>query len=450
MKKFSFIAVILVLILSIATICFADESGEIITIGDEEALKENQVYLNDYDEYINALGDDEEAEDELSEEDYKQQLKAYYDEYQEYLKEYYTNFERQETEKAEVVEAGETREEYTIDYTSQGVAKYVLETVKVKVLPGEKHSGEELELDYILTADSLNNIVLSRVEKGDIVFITIDDAGDGTLIGNISNSWSTVRRVNKMLIVAIIAVLLLLIYGGKKGFTTSLVVIMTAIFAIFIIPTFANDGNGVIAVGILEIICLIFTMCAVHLGMTRNSAKAMFISTCLTVVAFLLILFLNYITRTVGVTFEFAAIAENVIMKNINFEHLYYIITLIVASAFITNTTCMAVKRIDRENSANKVDRKIVSIAVLPANIIPFAVTSLSLYIPNHILLLTNKFGGEEIINSETLISELIRIIACIICMILVVPMVSMDIFKFDKKYLDKAKEPEENKEKAE
>ncbi len=446
MKKFSSLAIIFILLMSIFCISYAEDVAnvpdeDVITIGDEDAKKDNQVYINNYDDYLDVVNNDDSEDEMPTEDELNSQLKAYYDEYQAYLKEYYDNYERQVPERAKIIEAGEVKEDYSISYADQSISKYVIQKVKIKILPGEKHSGDELDLTYILTADSMNNIILSRLEKGDEVFVTVTENEDGTLQGNISNSWSTVKRVNKLLIIGIILALLLIIYGSKKGFSTALVCVIALVFATIIIPNFAHNGDGVIAVGILEILCLVFTITVIQLGLTRKSFKAMGISICMTLFAWLLIFFFNYITRTVGVTFEFAAIAENVILRNINFEHLYYIITLIVASAFITNTVAMAVKKIERECSQNYDERIMAAREVLPANIIPFMVASFALYIPNHILLLTNKFGEEEIINSETLVSEIIRALVIGLCITLVIPIVSMNIFGFGKKYLQEPKQ---------
>ncbi len=443
MKKFSFLAVLFIFVISALSFCFADEIPEIVTVTSGDDSQNDPVFINDYDDYLNIVGDEELGDEPVdSEEEMNNQLKQYYEEYQSYLKEYYDNYERKNPEKAEVIEASEEKEDFSIDYNTQSISKYVIQKVKVKVLPGEAHSGEELELDYILTADSLNNIILSRLEKGDIVFVTVSENEDGTIEGDISNSWATVKRVNTILIIAIIVVLLLMIYGGKKGFSTALVSAIAVIFATIIIPNFAHNGSGVILVGILEMLCLIFTINVVHLGISRNSFKSMFISVVISLITWGLISLFNFMTRTVGVSFEFAAIAENIILRNINFVHLYYIITLIISSAFIANATAMAVKRIERESSQTPAERKMVARDVLPANIVPFIVTAFSLYIPNHILLLSNKFATDEIINSETLISEVVRVLVTVIGIILVVPIVSMNVFGIGKKYL---KEPDEN-----
>ncbi len=442
MKVLSKVLAVIFLFSAFSSVCFAEEGvgtrndDAVQTIPSSSASGE-QVYINNYDDYVNVLNEDD-SQAPMTEEEMNEELKGYYEEYQKYLSDYYNNYERTVINKARVIEAKPSKEEYQLNYQDYSVSKFVIQPLEVEVIDGD-HSGEILNIDYVLTADSLNNIILSEVKKDDIVLITITEKDDGTISGAIANSWAAVERVNKVFVIGILLVIVLLIYGGKKGFSTSLIAILSLIFAVIIIPTFAYEGNGILVVGIFEILCLIFTICAVHLGLNRNSFKAMVVSALMTAVSFGLIVFINGLLRVVGVTFEHAAIAENVILRNIDFIHLYYIITLVISSAFITNTTAMAVKKIERESSREYEEKVQNAREVLPSNIIPLFVTTLTLYIPNHLLLLTNKFGELEINNSETLLSEIIRVVTIAFCMTLIVPIVSLDKLAFGKKYLKEA-----------
>ena len=293
MKVISSILAVLVLFTAIASICFADEIAETtnesevvgapeIVTTDNEQSGNAPIYINDYDDYVNAVSDAE-VPDEVTDDSINQELKNYYDEYQAYLKDYYDNYERTESNKAKVVEAGKSKEEYQLDYQTYSISKYIIQPIKVEILDGE-YSGEQVDIDYVLTADSLNNIVLSEVKKGDTVFVSVSKDENGGLTATITNTWSTVERINKVLIIGIILAILLLIYGGKKGFSTALVCVLALIFATFIIPNCAFGGNGVLVVGILEMICLIITLSVIHLGTNKNAFKAIAISSVLTAV----------------------------------------------------------------------------------------------------------------------------------------------------------------------
>ena len=432
MKVLSKILAVIFIFSVLFSVCYADVA--------QYSGESNDFYIDNYDDYYNMISEDEEA----IAQNYDEEIKSYYEEYQNYLKDYYNNYERPEMNKARITEAGEAKDDYQINYQTYAINKYVIQPIKAVVLDGP-HSGDELDMEYVLSADSYNNIILAELKKGDTVFVLITENEDGTISGNISNSWSTVERTGSLLVIGIIAIILLLVYGGNKGFSTSLVVIMAIIFASIVIPNFAFDGKGVVLVGILEILCLIFTITIIHLGVNRKSLRAMGISVVISAVAFALVMLFNYLLRLVGTSFEYAAIAENIILGNISFEQLYIITTLIISAAFISNTVGMSVRKIEREGLSDYSEKVKNARVALPANIIPMAVTCLTLYIPNHILLLSNKFSDPEIVNAETFVTELVRVIVIALCCTLVAPIVSINKLGFGTKYLKEADEKNED-----
>ena len=106
------------------------------------------------------------------------------------------------------------------------------------------HAGEEIKMEYLLSADSLNNIVLAPLHVGDKVFVNITEAEDGSIKGEISNSWSTVQRINYVICFGIIVAILLLIYAGKKGINTILITLIIIIACTIIVPVFVYEGKG--------------------------------------------------------------------------------------------------------------------------------------------------------------------------------------------------------------
>ena len=147
MKVISSILAVLVLFTAIASICFADEIAETtnesevvgapeIVTTDNEQSGNAPIYINDYDDYVNAVSDAE-VPDEVTDDSINQELKNYYDEYQAYLKDYYDNYERTESNKAKVVEAGKSKEEYQLDYQTYSISKYIIQPIKVEILDGE-------------------------------------------------------------------------------------------------------------------------------------------------------------------------------------------------------------------------------------------------------------------------------------------------------------------------
>lgn len=420
-KKFMFLVVILSISLFAISSSFA-ESGE---------SGENVVILDSIDEYEDIASPEDSSS---SEED---ELKQYYEEYREYLKNYYNDYKREVPSRAVVIEAGEVRDEYRVaDYYS--INKYTLQNLKVKVLEGE-FKDKEVSVEYLLSADALDNIKMSPLQIGDKIFITVAEDAEGNLTGNATNSWSTVDRISVIVLLGIIAGILLLIYTGKKGFCAILTCILVILVSTLVIPILSAYGYGSVYTGIFAGIALILAICFAHLGRNKTAVKAALISVVLSGVSVLLTLIFNYLTRTVGTVFEFAAISENILLGNINFTELFMMIVFLISSGVIANTVCLCVKKIDRESLDSFNDKTDACKAIIIANVITIVIICMGIYIPNHILLITNKFNDVEIINSETLISEFVRMFAIVIPVILASPITALNVFKFGKKYLKSA-----------
>ena len=405
----------------------------------ETETDDNVIVLDSYDDYedIAAKFDDTGDTTELT----NDELKLYYEDYKEYLKGYYESYVRQAPVKAVVIETKPIKEEYDVAY-DYSISKYVLQPIKVRIEEGE-FKGQEISLEYLLSADALNNIILAELHVGDKIFVNVAKNSDGFVAGDISNSWSTVQRTSLIVCIGIIVALLAVIYAGRKGLTTALISLIVLISALVVIPAFATTGAGVVWTGILISILLISAICMAHLGLNANTLKAIGVSACLSAFGMILVAGFNYITRTVGTTFEFAAIAENVIMGNINFTALFYIMTLFVCAGVIANTVSMCIKKIDRENADNFNDKVLLCRGYMLSNVVTITLVLFVGYVPNHLLLITNKFTNDEIINSETLVCEFVRLFAIIIPVILSAPIVSLDFLKVGKKYLKEAKEVE-------
>ena len=424
MKKFS-ILLIIIAIMSLFVVAYADEAEQEPT----EA-------------YIDSLSELEDLYSDYSQEEEEDPLKSSYDMYQSYLKEYYEQYERPITYKAKVIEVGKVEEKYyQQDYYS--VSKYVVQKVKVEIIEGE-YKGKQKEFDYILTMDSLNNITIAEATVGDIVFVTVEPAESGDIDVAVPNSWASTSKFHVVIVLAIIAIILLIIYAGKKGLSTSLVALMAILATVVVICTFVFNDMGVAWASVLMMIVLSLSICAIHIGFNKQMLKAFLISIGMVLVAWLVLFIACKGARIVGISFEFAAIAENIIHGDMHFEMLYYIISLFIATGIISNTVAMAVERMLKENVENFTDRIEVSKKILASNIIILSVVIFALYIPNHLLLLSNKFLVKEILNSETFVSELIRFLVIAITTTISIPFASLNVFGFGNRYIEAPDEIEE------
>ena len=429
LKKILFLSAIVFIVVNCFGICFAEE---------------NVVVLDSLDDYYEIANEVEDTSDEVTDED----LKDYYNEYKSYLERYYNEYERDIPVTAVVTEAKDIEEKYQISY-DYSVSRYKVQSIKAKILEGN-HNGEELALEYLISADALDNINLAALHVGDKIFVNLTEDDTGSLVGEISNSWSTVQRINIVLCIGVIAMLLLIIYCGRKGISGSLIVLIVILAATIIIPLFAVEGFGTIGTSILVALLLIISISMVHLGLKMDTLKAIAISTVLSALMIALAIGLSFVTRTVGVLFEYAAIAENVILGNIDFSTMFYMSILVIGAGAIADVVAMCINRINRESADIFNDKVRLCRDVIVSHIILISLVLFVVYVPNHILLLTNKFLEQEIINSETLISEFVRFFAIVIPIIFTAPIISLEFFKFGKKYLNEAKEEPVNNEVSE
>lgn len=377
----------------------------------------NEEYITSYEEYEQLLN---ESSTGYSQEE----LKKYYDEYQNYIEEYYNQYDREETVKARVLKVNDVIETYEYNDYYYSVSKYEIQPISVLIIEGE-YIGQEFEIDYLLTGDSLNNIKYSKLQEGDIIFVSVvTDEETGETHADITNTGANVERIGVVFCISIVAVLLLAVYGGKKGLITAFITFLILDFCLIIIPNMGFEGQGFVIGGVLLSLLLIVLVSLLELGLNKKSLKAIGISTLIMAITLVLILCANYLTRTVGVTFEVAAISENVLLGNMNFEHLYVIITMIIAAIFITKIVCKAMQKLSEIKVEGFNAQVNACKNIINTNVLTLVVTLFSLYIPNHLLLLTNKYTSSEIWNSEILVTELIRMFIIIITMTISVPMV--------------------------
>ncbi len=412
-KKLVSLVILTIFIMS-STICFATNTDKVT-----ELEQNTDAYINSYEEYEQLYNEQETGYNQA-------QLKEYYDDYQESIKAYFKEYKRDETVKAKVVKASKVEEVYEIDEYYYSVSKYEFQPITVEILEGE-HKGKTFDIDYLLTGDSLNNITYSELKTGDTIYVGFfTDEETGEIYADITNAGSNVERFFVVAIIGIVALALMMIYGGKNGVLATLITILILDFCLLIIPNMGYMGQGFIIGGGLLTILIIATISLMNFGINKKTVKASIISLIMVAIVALLLSLTSNLTRTVGITFEVAAISENVLLGNMNFESLYVIITLIVASLFITKIVCGALKKISKLNT-NDVNEKINSCKeLLGTNVILLTGTLLATYIPNHLLLLTNKYTGAEIWNSELLVCELIRLFVIIISMSLTIPMIAL------------------------
>ncbi len=409
------VSILLMIIVMISASCLATTGISAISPTSGDNTESKDIYVDNYEDYESIMNG--------IEPDYSQsELKEYYEEYQTQIEDYYNSYTREETVKAKVKKVSPVEEYYDYSDYYYTVTKYEFQPITVEVVEG-KYIGQTFEIDYLLTGDSLGNIRYAKVHPGDTVFVAVGpDEATGELRADITNTGSNVDRFGIVVCLGIFVILVLVIYAGKKGVLISLITLLILDFCLVIIPNMGFMGEG-FAIGTIGFILLLIPTVALYeLGFNKKVIKGSLISIVTVIMTWFLLAAANYITRTVGIVFEVSALSENVILGNMNFENLYMMITLMIATIAITSSVCKTLK-VSEVLVGKTFDEKSNECRdVVAANVLLLVVTLFATYIPNHLLLLTNKYTATEVWNSEILISELVRLFVLMISVIISVP----------------------------
>jgi len=415
-KNYKILSSLLLMLVLITTAnCLATTGISTIEPVSGDNTESEEVYIDNYEDYENIKNGIEPG--------YSQsELKEYYEEYQTQIEDYYNSYTREETVRAKVKKVSPVEEYYDYSDYYYTVTKYEFQPITVEITEG-KYLGQTFEIDYLLTGDSLSNIRYAKVHPGDMVFVAVGvDEVTGELYADITNTGSNVDRFGIIVCLGIFVTLVLIIYAGKKGALISLITLLILDFCLIIIPNMGFMGQGFVLGTIGFIVLLIPTIALYELGFNKKVIKGSFISIVTIVATWLLLVAANYITRTVGVVFEVSAVAENVILRNINFENLYMMITLMIATIAITSSICKTLKITEGLGDKSFDEKSNECKDIVASNVLLLVVTLFATYIPNHLLLLTNKYTATEVWNSEILISELVRLFVLMISVVISVP----------------------------
>lgn len=415
-KSYKILITMLVMIgIIISANCLATTGISVIELTSGDSTDSEDVYIDNYEDYERIMNGIEPA--------YSQdELKEYYEEYQTQIEDYYNSYTREETVRAKVIEVSPVEEYYDYSDYYYTVTKYEFQPITVEITEG-KYVGQTFEIDYLLTGDSLGNIRYAKVHKGDSIFVAVvADETTGDLYADITNTGSNVDRFGIVVRLGIFVMLVLIIYAGEKGVLISLITLLMLDFCLVIVPNMGFMGQGFVLGTIGFVLLLIPTIALYELGFNKKVIKGSLISLVTVAATGCLLGAANYITRTAGIVFEASAVAENVILGNINFEDLYVLITLMIATIAITSSVCKTLK-ITEELVEKTFDEKTNECRdVVVSNILLLVITLFATYIPNHLLLLTNKYTATEIWNSEILTSELVRLFVLMISVVISVP----------------------------
>ena len=420
MKKLVFL--VFVFVLCFSAICFATEV--------EDAT--DSIMLDNYDDFYSAQ----------STGITQGEIKDYYREFLAYSRDEETKNQPEKQYKAKIVDVNKASIVYDLSYYTP--YQINVQKMKVEILEGE-YKGKVIEGQYLLTADTYGNLKLTEASIGNIIYVSIDKNEEGTLKAYTTSYDTRIQKFPIALVFVIITAVLMVAVGRLEGFKTLLIIalIFDLVFVITIpemmkynevktltssdkgFPTtdeidadtsssiLEKDDNGVptkveIVVKnnslawliVIDTLVICFAILVNKMGLTKEMLHAFAVSVTVIIFAALVLSGINTIMKMNGNTLEAVSLAENIINRNIDFGALYMLTTLLIASVVVPNTVSKIVKH-RCHNIAKCINSQILLICVV----------SFTFIIPKVMAMIIYRYDVRELINSEILILEFVRII---------------------------------------
>lgn len=426
MKKILAITFCIILIFSISTSFATEQINENNTQQEEKTEQieeEEKVEIDNYEDFesLNQFG-------------YTQQeLGKYYEEQQNTYIDYYENYERDSIgDKAKVISIDE--EDATVVNKNKGIYSYYYldsnygnisliqyQALTVKFLEGE-NEGKEAKLYHYLPVDSLGNVKAAPLKIGDVVYATATVVGD-TLGAEIVSIDSYVSRTTWLIIIAVIIISLVIIYGGKHGIQNVLMLALILDLIILVFIPCVIKGISPILIGITIGTVLIITNTITKLGLKKEAIFTAIISLVIMLITTAALFGICTVTNMTGITLEVSLIADNVLLQNINFYHLFVSILTIISSIVISNLVSDITKTCEEAGSEANINTKLNLCKKIFADKIPtVTIIFIGLITYKFLLLALYKYSIVEYINSEIIHAELARLFSLILGMAITVP----------------------------
>lgn len=453
MKRF--LKILLVFVVCLSTICFATDTD----------VADNQNEVSTGNDSV-TVEDPDDANDIYNGLSTQSEYKEYYREYLAYSREQDANTTVTETVKAKVIDVEPVKSEYGMDYYMPYKRTY--QPIVIEILEGE-FAGEKLETAFYLVPDTYENTRIKEVKVGDRIFVTVAENEDKLVAYMISYD-SSVSRVWGIGLAVLIACVLVVLIGKEKGIKTLLLVLLIAdLVFVITIPEFtktnniitlesgddgfpteeeidedttitilqvddagsptkveiAKKSNNTFLIILIDIVLVAFVNLINKLGLGKRTIQGFVITLCMIIFTALLAFGIMNIAKLNGNTFEAVSVAENIINKNIDFNALYMLSILMIATILISNIVSEMLS--DEENI-----ERIKIILEKQVNIV--VVFAIMLLMPKVLALAVYKYTLREMMNSEMIGLEIARIAVLVISTMITLPITSYVIKKIKTK----------------
>lgn len=424
MKKF--LISLSLIIVCLGTMCvFATESD--IDINEEALIEDLQNTENVY-------TSDEEYTDEELEKMYQDMLAEMYEETLEENQKSYNEYQAEDATKARVIEVKESEYVYDTDY--QNAYKYKIQTLVVKILEGE-YANAEMEATYQLSNDSLVNLEMPELKKGDIIYVDVYTDEDGNQYAT-SNMISTmiganVERKVGLWILGIIAVVLVCVFGKEKGVISILISALMLVFALLIYSEQIFLGTAILPLVIILSMIIGIVLCIQKNGLTKDTIWTSGISIILLGIAVGATFVTDILLRSVGATFDSMFLTEYVLNRNIDFHNMFVGSVVLILSGILPYIVCDIWR--ECKNSADKSLKQLLNVSKnsMSGKIEILTIILMTMLVPKLVYLYCSKYYTiNMILNSEILVAELIRFFVCLIVISLAIPITTF-IYKYIK-----------------
>lgn len=428
MKKF--LLSFLLLVVTFSTVCvFATEVSD----GDNQVIE-----IENYEQYEDLFS----SEETLTDEEYE----ALYDAQMKELAEYYEGYAAEELTKARVIEAAEPEYIYEA-YTGDYVFKFKKQDIKVRILEGE-YKGEEISLTYPLTADMFLNLDVAKLNVGDVIYV-YPYANADTIDAEIGNTGNNVERKAGVITLLAVTAILIVVFGRKKGLLSMLITTLIVVLTLGVGATMIYNGVPIIALVLIFALIISAMLAISKFKLSKDALAVVAVSMIVILFTTLLTYGVDLVLKNTGGTFETTFLIETIVTGNIDFHDLFVGSIVLILSVLVTNVVSKVWCKCKKADTTSATSLLKECSCVLFGNLEGATVMLMTLFIPKLLYLYSPrlmstyayKYTADEILNSDVLIAEIIRLCMVLIGMVIAVPIAVYSykyVYKIEEKTVDK------------
>lgn len=215
--------------------------------------------------------------------------------------------------KAKIIEASEIKKVQHEDITD------TVQELKLEILEGE-YDTQEFTSNYVLSYDIDGKILAYELEKGDIVWVQLAKAPDGTITVEVEN----IVRQNYIYLMLVVFLLSIILIGGKRGVKAILGLVVTILAVYFILIKGIFAGYNPIAMSIIASFVIIILTFLILGGINKKVITAAIGTFGGVLVAGIIASIFSYILKLSGANEDAIQLSVSANQLNFNFRDLIF------------------------------------------------------------------------------------------------------------------------------